>query len=134
MGKPRKKRNRVLYLPIGMLNENMSIYFSDLPYLLKAVKRCAKDEAEYKDKKEWLEKEKEGGFMRIEKKDGHSHVIWVPDFDSTITKRGVLVHECVHAAAAILEAKGIPLRLENDEILAYLTEYIFKESLSFVIK
>lgn len=41
-----------------------------------------------------------------------------------------LVHECVHMAQYILDYKGIPTDVDNTEVVAYLTDYLFKECLS----
>lgn len=40
-------------------------------------------------------------------------------------KLDTLVHECVHAAVATLDDKGVPLTLENDEALAYTVDCLF---------
>jgi hypothetical protein len=43
-------------------------------------------------------------------------------FDGEIA---TLVHECVHAAMAVLDDKGVPISRENDEALAYTIDYLF---------
>jgi hypothetical protein len=43
-------------------------------------------------------------------------------------------HESVHAATFILDHLGIPISLENDETLCYLSGYIFGEILTFLKK
>lgn len=39
----------------------------------------------------------------------------------------VLVHECVHIVNFIFKAKGIVLDVDNDELQAYLTDWVFNE-------
>lgn len=130
----KKRKNKAYFLDIEAWNDKLSVYFSDLNYILRDLKKVVTDE-EYQHQKEFLEKEKLGGFSNIElKKGGHALVIWIPNWDTTIDVRGTLVHECLHAAACLLEKKGVPLRIENDEVLAYLTEYLFKKCLSFAVK
>lgn len=128
------KKNRLLLLDIKAWNDKLSVYFCDKEYILKDLKKSCNQE-EYDSQKEFLNKEKLGGFSSVKTKDGGSAAyIWIPDFDSSIDKRGTLVHECVHAAMFYLTGKGVPVREENDEVLAYLVEYLFKESLSFAVK
>lgn len=43
-----------------------------------------------------------------------------------------LVHECVHVASFILDMAGIPVTSKDDEALAYLTGYVWKEVVSKV--
>lgn len=37
---------------------------------------------------------------------------------------GVVAHEAVHAAIAVLDHAGVPISKKNQEVLAYLTEWI----------
>ena len=39
----------------------------------------------------------------------------------------VLMHECNHAAFLILDSKGIPISLNNDETFCYLSQYLFRK-------
>lgn len=48
------------------------------------------------------------------------------------TAIGWLGHECVHAALAILEAKGIPIRTETDEALTYYFQWLFTHCLDLL--
>ena len=56
-------------------------------------------------------------------------LIWSKHKDKSIESLSTLVHECVHAANMILDHKGIPMSLENDESQAYLVEWIFENCL-----
>jgi hypothetical protein len=56
-------------------------------------------------------------------------VIWSKHKDRSIESLSTLVHECVHAANMILDHKGIPMSLENDESQAYLVEWLFENCL-----
>jgi len=51
-------------------------------------------------------------------------VIWVKHFD--IKHLDCLTHETIHAANFIFQCKGIQSDNENDEALAYLVQWIFK--------
>lgn len=53
-------------------------------------------------------------------------IIWSKYKDKSIESLTTLVHESVHAANMILDHKGIPMSLENDESQAYLVEWIFE--------
>lgn len=43
-------------------------------------------------------------------------------------RRHTLLHEAVHCAISILDDKGVRSSSDNDEPLAYLVEWIFRES------
>lgn len=53
-------------------------------------------------------------------------LIWSRYKDKSFESLSTLVHECVHATNMILDHKGIPMSLENDESQAYLVEWIFE--------
>jgi hypothetical protein len=48
------------------------------------------------------------------------------------TRAGWLAHECVHAAVAILEAKGIPISVNTDETLTYYFQWLFLHCLDYL--
>lgn len=56
---------------------------------------------------------------------GGGSVIWLKPGEHN----KYLVHEVVHAAAWLFQAKGIPLSRENDEILAYTIERLYERFL-----
>jgi hypothetical protein len=56
-------------------------------------------------------------------------VIWSKHKDKSVESLSTLVHECVHAANMVLDHKGIPMNLENDESQAYLVEWLFENCL-----
>ena len=60
---------------------------------------------------------------------GADHYIYLKELEI-----GVLVHECVHAAQASMEYRGIETWNNNTEITAYLTQWIFDNSNMFYIK
>jgi len=39
----------------------------------------------------------------------------------------VIFHECIHMAHQICEARGIPISIENSEVIAYLADYLANE-------
>ena len=51
------------------------------------------------------------------------YVVWVKKFDWNVRDMAILAHEIVHLAIAITDDKGIQVRAENGEVLAYLHEY-----------
>lgn len=57
------------------------------------------------------------------------HGVWMPHFSWTASDIGVMSHEIIHLAGNILDHKGIPYRLENDEVFAYLHEHYFVSAL-----
>ena len=53
--------------------------------------------------------------------------MWLdPDFtkDEVIC---TLVHECVHATHFILNTRSIPMNMENTEVMAYHTDFVFRK-------
>ena len=60
---------------------------------------------------------------KIEDPNDKAYLLWQRHFDWTIADMGVFVHELLHFAVSILDDKGIAVRVENDEVLAYLQEY-----------
>ena len=40
---------------------------------------------------------------------------------------GVVAHEAVHAVNNIFKSRGIKLDINNDELQAYLTEWVFEQ-------
>ncbi len=45
---------------------------------------------------------------------------------------GVLSHEIIHAVVAVLRSRGIPFNAANEELIAYLHEYIFNKALEYL--
>ena len=39
----------------------------------------------------------------------------------------VIAHEIVHIVTRLCDSRGIPIRLENDEVMAYLIQWYMKE-------
>lgn len=39
-------------------------------------------------------------------------------------ERRVVIHECIHTSHFVMDAKGIPINLENSEVMAYLADFI----------
>ena len=53
-------------------------------------------------------------------------VMWFNDFNNA----GEIVHESLHAANFIFDYIGYEVRPDNDEVAAYLTEWIFRQAVS----
>lgn len=43
----------------------------------------------------------------------------------------VIVHECIHAAQFAMDYRGVNTWIDNTEVLAHLTQWIFQEALPF---
>ena len=58
----------------------------------------------------------------------------VPAYIITIVKRSrrVVVHECIHCVHHIMDEKGIPISLENTEIMAYFTGYLTESVMDII--
>lgn len=52
--------------------------------------------------------------------------------DGDIQSLGTLMHECIHAAQCVLEARGVSTDFSEAEPLAYLTEFFFQQSLKYI--
>jgi len=39
----------------------------------------------------------------------------------------LLAHECLHAATAIMDDRGIPVNLANDEVIAYIQSFLVQK-------
>ena len=62
--------------------------------------------------------------------EGHNHiVIWLQALTTRPERLSALVHESVHAANFIMINAGIKVDGSNDELAAYLTEWIFINAL-----
>jgi hypothetical protein len=60
-------------------------------------------------------------------------VIWVEKFN--LKELDILHHECIHAANFVLSKKGVEIDSENDEALAYLSQFVFRQCMKhFKIK
>ncbi len=57
---------------------------------------------------------------------GHPHVFIVFPEDGNI-RPDIWTHECVHGVNKIFKAVGQKLDLNNDEVQAYLTEFLFQK-------
>lgn len=129
-------KKKLLYrwvnLEIGAWGTNCSFYF-DLELLIQDLKKIT-TEKEFSEQEKFFRKEKLGGFSVVTHKDGsHSNVVLINDYDSTIEKQGVLMHECIHAAINILDGKGLPIRLETDEAITYLSGYMYVRVANYVL-
>lgn len=63
------------------------------------------------------------------KKNEDCFVLWMSEFAWNVRKIGILSHELIHCTGYILENKQIPIRLENDEVFAYVHEFYLAEAL-----
>jgi hypothetical protein len=68
--------------------------------------------------------EYEGICMELICDDKHEVLVWTAP-SSGKDKIQTILHECIHAAIRTLEARGIKTTGDNQEPLAYLTEYLF---------
>lgn len=54
-------------------------------------------------------------------------VMWFPNFKD----KNIITHELVHYCFAVLVRKGVPISAENDEVFAYMFEYMFNKIMSY---
>lgn len=50
-------------------------------------------------------------------------VIWIKTFDWSVRSMAILTHEILHYVIHMMEEKQIPVRIENEETLAYVLEH-----------
>lgn len=76
------------------------------------------------EKIEWESLRAVNGFsVTTRLKDGATaHLIWLEKFEWNARDLAIAMHELIHLVMHILNHKGIPIRLENDEVFAYLFE------------
>ena len=110
-------KKKIVKVPIPY-NEIMFVIGGTANDFLEAFNQWSKDEEI--DGTEEVNYEKEGWTI-CGKKSGLIG-IWLEKPENS-----VLVHESVHAANYILKSAGIESDRENDEMCAYLTEYIFNK-------
>ena len=66
----------------------------------------------------------------IKKRTGANvYVVSLKSKNRTNKNIGILAHEVTHLTFRILQNANIPIRLENDEVFAYLHEFYFIEAL-----
>lgn len=58
-----------------------------------------------------------------------SHAVWLKHFDWDVHSLGVLSHEVVHLVMHVFKNANIPVRIENDEVFAYMQEFYFTKAL-----
>jgi len=63
-----------------------------------------------------------------------THVIWLKKWDGTPASIGVLSHEITHYILDVMDDKGIPVRVENSEVQAYMQEYVLRKALEELAK
>lgn len=64
-----------------------------------------------------------GGFDEFESGGKYPRVLWIKKYGDYYT----MVHEIIHLVLAVMYNKGVPIRKENEEVVAYLTEYWSKQ-------
>lgn len=55
--------------------------------------------------------------------------IWVRNFDWTYSSIACLTHEILHLVLRILADRGVPIKEQNSEVIAYLMEFYTREIL-----
>lgn len=50
-------------------------------------------------------------------------VMWIND----LSNKGLIIHELSHYCFYVMNRKGIPINVENDEVFAYMIEYMFNK-------
>jgi hypothetical protein len=66
----------------------------------------------------------DGCMSHLASEDGDEvFLIWLNKFDGGADGIGLLSHECVHAALELMDDRGLPISLENEECIAYLSQF-----------
>lgn len=66
-----------------------------------------------------------GGSFNIETNVGTRYILWVDTFNQTDKRLSTFHHESIHIANFILSDVGVETSVDNDEALAYLSEFVF---------
>ena len=53
--------------------------------------------------------------------------VWVKNFDWTCSNIACLTHEILHLVLRILDDRGVPIKEQNSEAIAYLMEFYTRE-------
>ena len=69
------------------------------------------------------------GYIVVALKDFYKKV--AEDFNAAA---GVMTHEALHATKIIMTSRGIPFDEDNDELIAYIQEYVVEEILTAIEK
>jgi hypothetical protein len=57
-------------------------------------------------------------------------IIWMDEFKpNDPINIGLLAHECTHVTLELMDDRGIPVSLENEEVIAYLTQFFLTKFL-----
>lgn len=70
----------------------------------------------------------EGMAINLESNQGTLHMLLI----EKDCRLNTLVHECLHVAWDILDDKGVMCSVDNQEPLAYLTDYIFDKTVKYI--
>jgi hypothetical protein len=67
--------------------------------------------------------------LKTDVQDGHIWydekvvVIWLPNLKNI----SIIIHELLHYCFYVYDKKGIPINRKNDELIAYMLEYMFNQ-------
>ncbi len=53
--------------------------------------------------------------------------IWLRNYTGTLDQSAILLHEIIHLVHAVLDYVGVPIRIENDEVIAYGCGSLYKK-------
>lgn len=121
-----------MYLPekynvieINILNNLQILIISDKKSLKKFL-----------SKNQWME----NNTINCLDDNGGSYVLFneenIPHFILYINKisQRVIIHECTHLVHQIMNYKGIPISIDNSEIMAYMTDFLSTQVMNLLIK
>lgn len=109
--KQSKKKLKFYKIDNKLLKAPLSLYIGDKDLYNKRMVELGFDDCQidHQDGNIWFDKK--------------LVVIWFPHLNNT----GVIIHELLHYCFDIYGKKGIPINRENDELMAYMLEYMFNE-------
>lgn len=67
-----------------------------------------------------------GTYITADDNDFRSRIMWIKECDWTVSFYSGLAHEMVHIAVEVLDSRGVVIDPQNDEPLAYLTEFFYE--------
>lgn len=117
-----KPKRKLFYVDIGLYNCNVTVLYGTNK---QAEKEYKKTRFYLEHKYEWASDNRTGG--KTIYGEGIDPFLWINSEVEQYQLQGTIAHEVMHVVCAICDYRGIEFRTENDEVLAYLTEYITKE-------
>ena len=117
-----KKKKKLFYVNVGLYNCGVTVLYGTNK---EAEKEYKKTRFYLEHNYEWTSNNRTGG--KTIYGEGIDPFLWINSDIEQYQLQGTIAHEVMHVVCAICEYRGIEFRTENDEVLAYLTEWITKQ-------